>query len=283
MGFKEWCVGQITLPDNFKQILNSNPSTPDAGPPGSGVEVICLGLSRTGTSSLKAALSILQGRTFHAMDFLNQINDEESFKFWKSLADESATPEAISAYFARGNYRAVCDVPCITYWKDIVAAHPNAKIILTTRDPEQWYQSVRKAIFPIAHHMKRWAWLSRLVCYILYGKSFQVDLMQILFQPFYQKHFQEEPSAIQLYHAWNDDILATIPPTNLLVFDVRSGWGPLCQFVGCPQPETPFPRLNDASAFVKHQRYLIFLTALVLLVIFAPIMIILLILLYICL
>ena len=64
------------MPDNFKQILNSNPSTPDAGPPGSGVEVICLGLSRTGTSSLKAALSILQGRTFHAMDFLNQINDE---------------------------------------------------------------------------------------------------------------------------------------------------------------------------------------------------------------
>ena len=47
---------------------------------------------------------------------------------------------------------------------------------------------------------------------------------------------------LRLYHAWNDDILATIPPTNLLVFDVRSGWEPLCQFLGCPQPETPFPR-----------------------------------------
>ena len=47
---------------------------------------------------------------------------------------------------------------------------------------------------------------------------------------------------LSLYHEWNDDIIATIPPTNLLVFDVRSGWEPLCQFLGCPQPETPFPR-----------------------------------------
>ena len=44
------------------------------------------------------------------------------------------------------------------------------------------------------------------------------------------------------YHAWNDDILGSIPHNNLLVFDVRSGWEPLCQFLECPQPETPFPR-----------------------------------------
>ena len=72
--FQEWCVGQITMPDNFKQILNSSAPTAKSTKPG--LQVICLGLSRTGTSSLKAALTILKGRTFHAMDFLNQINDE---------------------------------------------------------------------------------------------------------------------------------------------------------------------------------------------------------------
>ena len=62
------------MPDNFKQILDS--SAPIAKSDKPGLQVICLGLSRTGTSSLKVAITILQGRTFHAMDFLNQINDE---------------------------------------------------------------------------------------------------------------------------------------------------------------------------------------------------------------
>ena len=41
------------------------------------VKVICVGLSRTGTSSLKAALSVLlPGLTYHGMDFLNEINNK---------------------------------------------------------------------------------------------------------------------------------------------------------------------------------------------------------------
>jgi len=195
MGFKEWCVGQVTMPDNFKQILDSTvPATKSVKP---GLQVICLGLSRTGTSSLKAALTSLQGRTFHAMDFLNQINDEESYNFWKSLKEESATSEDIAAYFANGNYQAACDVPCLAYWRDIVAAHPHAKIILTTRDPAQWYQSVSKALIPIAGQVRRWNWLLRLVYYIFYGRTFQVDLLNILFQQFCCKEFQQESSAIQ--------------------------------------------------------------------------------------
>ena len=72
---QEWCVGQITLPHNFKQILLS--TSPEEENATNGLEVVCVGLSRTGTSSLKAALSIiLPGKTFHAMDFLNGINDE---------------------------------------------------------------------------------------------------------------------------------------------------------------------------------------------------------------
>ena len=70
-------LGVVCWP-NFKQLLNStSPATEDDG---AGLEVVCVGLSSTGTSSLKAALSIiLPGKTFHAMDFLNGINDEVRF------------------------------------------------------------------------------------------------------------------------------------------------------------------------------------------------------------
>ena len=73
----------------FKKILVKTRDGKDVGSEMSeGVEVICVGLSRTGTSSLKAALSILlPGVTYHGMDFLNEINDESSFIFWSAMAE----------------------------------------------------------------------------------------------------------------------------------------------------------------------------------------------------
>ena len=72
---QRWFLRQITVPANFEEILkNTNKGKASEG---EGLKVICVGLSRTGTSSLKAALSILlPGRTYHAMEFLNEINTE---------------------------------------------------------------------------------------------------------------------------------------------------------------------------------------------------------------
>ena len=64
------------------------------------VKVICVGLSRTGTSSLKAALSILlPGLTYHGMDFLNEVNSRESHEFWTAMRDGTASKEMIVKYF----------------------------------------------------------------------------------------------------------------------------------------------------------------------------------------
>ena len=64
------------------------------------VRVICVGLSRTGTSSLKAALSILlPGLTCHGMDFLNEVNSRESHEFWTAMRDGTASKQMIVDYF----------------------------------------------------------------------------------------------------------------------------------------------------------------------------------------
>ena len=36
-----------------------------------------------------------------------------------------------------------------------------------------------------------------------------------------------------------------VPKDQLLVFDVREGWEPLCTFLDLPIPDIPFPNVND--------------------------------------
>jgi hypothetical protein len=51
------------------------------------------------------------------------------------------------------------------------------------------------------------------------------------------------------FEAHNEAVRALIPADQLLVFEVRQGWGPLCEFLGVPVLSTPFPRTNDRSEF----------------------------------
>ena len=51
------------------------------------------------------------------------------------------------------------------------------------------------------------------------------------------------------YSAHNDAVKSTIPDDRLLVFEVKDGWAPLCEFLGVPVPDEPFPRTNDRSEF----------------------------------
>ena len=72
------------------------------------------------------------------------------------MADKSATKENISKFFQCGNYSGVCDVPCLLYWREIVRAQPQARIILTVRDPALWYQSIHTALIPLATQINRY-------------------------------------------------------------------------------------------------------------------------------
>ena len=45
---------------------------------------------------------------------------------------------------------------------------------------------------------------------------------------------------------------ALVPPKQLLVFDVKEGWAPLCEFLQVPVPDVPFPNINDANEIRLH-------------------------------
>ena len=57
----------------------------------------------------------------------------------------------------------------------------------------------------------------------------------------------------KLYLDWNEELKRSIKKENLLVFNVKEGWGPLCKFLGVPEPEQPFPNLNSKESF--QQKY----------------------------
>merc|ERR1711935_271799 len=46
---------------------------------------------------------------------------------------------------------------------------------------------------------------------------------------------------------WNTAIMKTIPKERLLVYRVEEGWKPLANFLGLPEPEVPFPSVNDGA------------------------------------
>jgi hypothetical protein len=54
---------------------------------------------------------------------------------------------------------------------------------------------------------------------------------------------------VRAYVAHNEAVKAAIPPRQLLVFEVKDGWAPLCDFLGVSVPDEPFPKTNHRAEF----------------------------------
>jgi hypothetical protein len=121
----------------------------------------------------------------------------------------------------------------------LIAAYPEARFVLTTRSPESWAESfsptigrllLEKDSFPA--ELQDWLLMVvRVVTKTGFPPGLSVpDLMEA---------FQNHSNAVR----------AALPPDRLLVFQVREGWAPLCDFLGVPVPDEPFPRRNDRREF----------------------------------
>lgn len=55
-------------------------------------------------------------------------------------------------------------------------------------------------------------------------------------------------ASVQFYTQWVEHVKATVPKEKLLIFNVKEGWKPLCEFLDLPIPNQPFPRTNDTAA-----------------------------------
>jgi len=199
------------------------------------LEIIGAGYGRTGTETLRAALEILGFGPCHHM---HAIRDRpELLPDWQAFA-EGAHRDWDRLF---SGFRSQVDFPGAAYWRELADHYPNARVILTTRDPDSWYDSVVASVIALmgeretitnAHH--------RAV----------LDLSEkIVGKGYFRDHGPDRDYMVGRFKRHIDNVIETIPAERLLVYQVTQGWAPLCGFLGVPVPDTPFPHANNAASY----------------------------------
>ena len=55
---------------------------------------------------------------------------------------------------------------------------------------------------------------------------------------------QSRESSQKFYSDWMEEVKRSVPEGQLLMYDIRKGWEPLCQFLQVPVPGNQFPRFE---------------------------------------
>ena len=215
------------------------------------LEVICIGLSRTGTTSLHAALTTLGfGPCHQGIDLFRSMPRNEQFidlyskvldGTWK--AGEAALSQRLRELMK--GYKSVTDMPVFPLTEEVYAAYPEAKYILTTRPggAEAWWKSMQVLMW----HLRRdwWRTLFRVSILPVYFIRRSDDCVQLIREVWERRFGAIGPG---IYEKHNESVKKLVPHEKLLVYDVREGWEPLCKFLEVEVPKEAFPNLNDAES-----------------------------------
>jgi hypothetical protein len=205
------------------------------------VQLIGAGFGRTGTMSLKAALEeIGYGPSFHMIDL---VRDPSRLPHWAA----AAAGERVDWTEALAGWESTVDWPGCTYWEEMAETWPDAPVLLSVRDPESWYRSCLNSI----HEAKELALRGELEGGAESPPSPEVLGMinDLIWNGTFHGRFMEKDYALDVFRRHNEDVRSKVAGDKLLVFEVREGWGPLCDFLGVEVPDTPFPHLNDTESF----------------------------------
>ncbi|MEM7798174.1 MAG: sulfotransferase family protein [Chloroflexota bacterium] len=220
------------------------------------MKLIGAGFPRTGTMSLRAALNHLGVGPCHHMAAV--IGDKAQAPLWQALVD-GAEPDFDTIY--RG-YQSTVDAPGCFYYKELMEKYPNAKVLLSVRDPERWYSSVNDSIY-LTYLMPRWMeWIPRAGRIGTLGPFLKL-VRTMIWEGVFDKRFKDKPHAIAIFNNHIEEVKRVVPAEKLLVFSVKEGWEPLCAFLEVPVPrDRPFPHLNakaTAGKFYRRMRLVGFL------------------------
>ena len=133
-------------------------------------------------------------------------------------------------------YGAAADQPAHVFWRELAAFYPEAKVLLTVRDPDDWYDSYRATIWgptvgpTIGQGMpdERWNEMVR----------------RVLVERAYRGEPTDRQKVIATYRQHNADVQAAFGPDRLLVYELAQGWDPLCALLGLAVPDMAFPHVN---------------------------------------
>jgi sulfotransferase family protein len=209
------------------------------------MKLIGAGFGRTGTSSLQAALQDLGlNPCYHMREVMQR---PEHLALWTEAAE--GRPVDWKRLFQ--GYEATVDWPAAAFYKELMEAFPDAKVLLSVRDPEKWYESARNTIYGVMQSFPM-SVLRRVVPPL---RRMRRMIDGIIWDGTFQGRFEDKQYAIDVFNRHNEEVKKYVPADRLLVYDVKQGWEPLCRFLGVEVPrDKPFPRLNDTADFQKQVR-----------------------------
>ena len=199
------------------------------------LSVIGAGFGRTGTLSLKAALEHLGFGPCHHMAEI--FANPQQLPLWEA----AARGEAVDWDEVFAGYRATVDWPSAYFWREVAAAFPAAKVVLSTRDADAWYASFENTILRLVGAMDKITDPHIRATVEMGGR--------LVGEGVFGGRAGDPDHAKAVFRAHDDKVRRAIPAERLLVFEVREGWQPLCAFLEVPVPAAQFPNLNDAEQF----------------------------------
>jgi hypothetical protein len=209
--------------------------------------------------SLKVALEELGfGPCYHMSELFEH---PEHLPLWEAARrGEPANWEEIF----RG-YRATTDWPGGAFYEELMERYPDAKVILTVRDPQSWYESARSTIYGMQRVASSSPLFSLAAAFVPRVRSIKRAVSMVsglAWEDMFDGRFEDREYAIGVFEQWNEEVKRRVPAERLLVYDVKEGWEPLCEFLEVELPkDKPFPHLNDAEVFRGRIRLMRALTA----------------------
>ncbi|WP_433443999.1 sulfotransferase family protein [Nonomuraea sp. CA-141351] len=212
------------------------------------LRVIGAGFPRTGTSSMKAALERLGfGPCHHMFDILTNPDRVER---WLPLA----AGERVDWEHVFDGFRSTQDWPASFFWREQAEAYPEAKVVLTVRDPHDWYRSMQ-TLAANGPGRQLPQDVPEAAAAVFAGMARLGPVLELISRSVFdgrgslREGLPDEDVALAAFERHVATVKESLPAERLLVFDVREGWEPLCRFLGVDVPAgEPFPHLNDAKA-----------------------------------
>lgn len=205
------------------------------------MKVICVGMNKTGTKSITKALRQLG---FTVFDWEEQIFD--FLDHWLDVFQNGAKPDVNRVY---QNADAVVDIPGNFFYEEILESFPECKVVLSEREEDSWVKSV-------THHFENMVVSDSYISYIISMLSATAAKITYVTDSHLTAFFGSlNPKSTYVFRKrhriHNQRVKSIVSADKLLVYNVKQGWKPLCDFLGCTAPAIPFPHENIEAEITK--------------------------------
>lgn len=204
-----------------------------------GLRVIGAGYGRTGTASLKLALEKLGFGPCHHMSEV--LPNPDRVALWTRIGKGEAESDPSLWDRAFEGYNATVDWPSCTHWRTLMAHYPDAKVILTRRDPGKWFTSVNETILNPG--------VTAQLAASPMGPMLEGNINRL-----FDGRMDDREHMMACFEKHCAEVIAGVPKDRLLVFEARDGWAPLCAFLGVDAPDENYPHVNsmeDTKRFMQ--------------------------------